>query len=420
MSQRPQTAPQSSPVRPVQHLRADFPALARHHRGQPVAYFDGPGGTQVPGIVIDAMREYLAGHNANTHWAYPSSQETDAIIATARESVAMLLNAAPDEIAFGPNMTSLTFHLSRTLGRVFQPGDAIVVTELDHHANIDPWRAMARERQLEVRQVPMEPASGTLDWPALERALAPGPGAPRLLCIGAASNALGTITDVRAAIELAHAAGAWAFIDAVHYAPHALVDVRVLDCDFLACSPYKFYGPHEGVLYGKRSVLAQLQVPKLEPAPDGPAERFETGTQNHEGIAGTGAAVQYLMSLAPGRAGRVALAATYAELHSRGQALVEQLWQGLSAVNRVRLYGPPPPAPRTPTVAFTVAGMPSTAVAQALADRAVFVSNGDFYAATVVRRLGLADEGLVRAGCACYTTQEEVTRLVEAVASLRT
>ena len=409
----------NTPVRPVQQVRNDFPALARHHRGQPVAYFDGPGGTQVPRVVIDAMAEYLAGHNANTHWAYPSSQETDAIIAAARESVALLLNATPDEIAFGPNMTSLTFHLSRTLGRFLQPGDPIVVTELDHHANIDPWRAMGKERQLEVRQVPMDPGSGTLDWPALERALGQGPKAARLVCIGAASNALGTITDVTKAIALAHAAGAWVFVDAVHYTPHALVDVRAMDCDFLACSPYKFYGPHEGVLYGKRAVLEQLDVPKLAPAPDGPAERFETGTQNHEGIAGTGAAVQYLASLAPGVTGRAALAAVYGEFHARGQALIEQLWQGLDAIDGVRLYGPPPSAPRTPTIAFTVTGMTSEAVARALADRALFVSNGDFYATTVVRRLGLEGEGLVRAGCACYTTQEEVTRLVEAVAKLR-
>jgi selenocysteine lyase/cysteine desulfurase len=217
---------------------------------------------------------------------------------------------------------------------------------------------------------------------------------------------------------VAHAAGALVFVDAVHYAPHALVDVASLGADLLACSAYKFYGPHVGVLWGRRELLERLDVPKLEPAPEESPGRIETGTQNHEGIVGAAAAVAFLASLAPGTSRRARLAAAFADLHARGQALVEQLWTGLAAIDGVRLYGPPPARPRTPTVAFTVAALPSEAVARALAERGVFVSHGDFYATTVVRRLGLADEGLVRAGCACYTTADEVTRLVQGVAEI--
>ena len=402
-------------VHPVETIRREFAALSRTHQGSRVAYFDGPGGTQAPDVVVDAMADYLRHHNANTHWAYPTSAETDAIIDQARREVATLLNSSPDEVAFGQNMTSLTFHLARALGRRWGPTDTIVVTELDHHANIDSWRALHAERGVQIETVPLRIDTGTLDWAALERALA---RRPKLLAIGAASNALGTINDVAQATRLAHDAGALVFVDAVHYAPHALVDVRAIGCDFLACSAYKFYGPHLGILFGRRDVLSHIEVPKLVPAPNGPAERFETGTQNHEGIAGAAAAVRYLASLAPGLEGRAALAAVFASFHERGRALFERLWTGLGALPAVRLFGPPPDAPRTPTVAFTVKGHSSEAVARALADQAVFVSNGDFYATTVVARLGLGEDGLVRAGCACYTTIEEVDRLVSGVARL--
>jgi cysteine desulfurase family protein (TIGR01976 family) len=413
----PGTAPvdTSRAVKSVVEIRADFPALARRHADRPVAYFDGPGGTQVPRPVIDAVNDYLTAHNANTHWAYPASTETDAIIEHAREQAALFLNASIDEVAFGPNMTTLTFHLSRALGRQFHRGDVIVVTDLDHHANIDPWRALAREREVTIRRVPFDPGAATLDWDALERALDDD---ARLLAIGAASNALGTVTDVRLAGELAHAHGALVFVDAVHYAPHRLVDVQDLDCDFLACSAYKFYGPHLGLLYGRRDVLERLEVPKLDPAPEGPAERFELGTSSHEAIAGTAAAIGYLQSLCPEASGRAALHAAYGAIHARESALLQRLWNGLSALDGVRLYGVAPTAARTPTVAFTVEGHDSESVARTLAKEALFLSHGDFYALTAVRRLGLEAEGLVRAGCACYTTDEEVDRLVEGVRAL--
>ena len=238
------------------------------------------------------------------------------------------------------------------------------------------------------------------------------------MAIGAASNALGTINDVTEVARLAHDAGALAFVDAVHYAPHRLVDVRAMGCDFLACSAYKFYGPHVGVLYGKHDLLRDLDVPKLRPAPDTAPERLETGTQNHEGIVGAAAAVEFLASLADGPDRRARLQNAFDALHERGAALTEMLWSGLSEIEGVRLYGPPPSEPRTPTVSFTVEGIPSTEVCRRLADRGLFASNGDFYAMTVVERLGLAREGLVRIGCACYTTEEEIERLVEGVRAI--
>jgi cysteine desulfurase family protein (TIGR01976 family) len=400
----------------VETIRTGFPALLREHNSEPVAYFDGPGGTQVPHVVTDAMIDYLLHHNANTHWRYPSSVETDAALAAAREWLAVFLNASPSEVAFGANMTTITFHLARALGRAWGAGDEVVVTELDHHANIAPWRALARERGVTVRSVRMRPEEGTLDWEDLARAITPK---TRLVAIGAASNALGTISDVARAAGLAHAAGALVFVDAVHYAPHALVDVAAMDCDFLACSAYKFYGPHIGVLYGRRALVEGLDVPKLDPAPDHAPDRLETGTQNHEGIVGAARAVEYLASLSGLSDRRAGLAATFAALHARSQALVTRLWEGLGAIPGVTRYGPPPSAPRTPTISFAVAGHDSGDVAAALADRGVFVSHGDFYATTVIERLKRAPAGLVRAGCACYTTAEEIDRLIEGVARLQ-
>jgi cysteine desulfurase family protein (TIGR01976 family) len=395
----------------VGRIRSAFPALERHYQGHPVAYFDGPGGTQVPRQVVQAMEDYLYHHNANTHWHYPTSVETDALIAGSREALADFLGAAPTEIAFGANMTTLTFHLARALGRSWGPGDTVVITELDHHANVAPWRALERERGITVVSAPVNAGTGQLDWARLEELVSAG---PRLLAIGAASNALGTITDIGRAARLAHEVGALSFVDAVHFAPHELVDVQKLGCDFLACSAYKFYGPHIGVLFAKEEVLLGLDVPKLAPAPDTAPERLETGTQNHEGIVGAAAAVEFLASLGSGETRRARLRSAFTQLHGRGQALLRRLWEGLQAIDGVTLYGPTPGSPRTPTVAFTVEGKSPAAVAQHLANRGVFVSSGDFYATTVVERLELRD-GLVRAGCACYTTEDEVDRLIEGV-----
>ncbi len=396
-------------------IRASFPALARKHNNQPVAYFDGPGGTQVPRQVVEAMNDYLYNHNANTHWAYPTSEETDAALAEARQTCADLLNASPGEIAFGANMTTLTFHLARALGLQYGSGDEIIVTELDHHANVAPWQRLTVERGVRVKTVKLLTETGQLDWGGFERLVTTK---TKLIAIGAASNALGTINDVRRAIEMARSVGALVFVDAVHYAPHALVDVQALDCDFLAMSAYKFYGPHVGVLFGKHTLLESIDFPKLIPAPDAAPEKVETGTQNQEGMVGAGAAVDFLASLASGDSRRARLSTAYRELHLRSSELTRRLWNGLSSLKGVRLYGPAPDVPRTPTVAFTVDGVASTEVSRRLASRGLFLSHGDFYAATVVDRFGLGDEGLVRAGCACYTTEDEVERLIEGVAEI--
>jgi cysteine desulfurase family protein (TIGR01976 family) len=404
----------------TEEIRSHFPALERVHEGFPVAYFDGPGGTQVPRSVVEAMSDYLYHHNANTHWAYPTSAETDELLERSRGALADFLGASPGEIVFGANATTLAFHVSRTLGRTFEAGDEVVVTELDHHANVAPWQALERERGVKVHVVRMKTETGALDWEDFESKVN---SRTKVVAVGAASNALGTLTDLARAGRLAESVCAYMFVDAVHYAPHRLADVRALRCDFLVCSAYKFYGPHAGAMFCRRELLESLPFPKLQPAPDSAPEVAETGTQNHEGIVGSAAAVDFLASLTRGTptarlevsARRERLRRAFDALHARGVALTKLLWEGLSGVEGVRLYGPGPAEPRTPTVAFTVEGVTSSEVARRLASRGVFVSHGDFYAATVVERLGLRPEGLVRAGCACYTTREEVGRLVAGV-----
>lgn len=398
-------------------IRTRFPALQRQHDGKPVAYFDGPGGTQVPQAVAEAMTDYLFHHNANTHWNYPTSAETDAALAQAREAFADFFNASPREVAFGNNMTTITFHVSRALGRTWGPGDEIVVTELDHQANVSPWRALEKERGVTIRSVPMDGSSGELIWEELEQAVTPK---TRLVAIGAASNALGTISSIPDVAKLAHARGALCYVDAVHFAAHRSIDVKAMDCDFLVCSPYKFYGPHTGVLYAKAEIMAELDVPKVAPATNQIPERLETGTQNHEGIVGAGAAVNFLASLGGGKTRRDKLVNAMEALHARGEDLFAQLWNGLTAIKGVRCYGPSPGRPRTPTVSFTVSGVPSADVARGLVKEGIFTSNGNFYATGVLKAYGIGAEGLVRAGCACYTTENEVDRLVEGVRRIAT
>jgi cysteine desulfurase family protein (TIGR01976 family) len=406
------TAANQSGIASVEKIRAQFPALERQEGGYPVAYFDSPGGTQVPRSVVEAISDYLYHHNSNTHWGYPTSNETDATIREGREALADLLNAKPSEIVFGPNMSTLTFHLSRALGRAYGPGDEIVVTELDHHANVDPWRAVARERGVTIRSVRMITETGQLDWQDLEAKVSKR---TKVLAIGVASNALGTVNDVCRAAEIAHNAGALLFADGVHSTPHILTDVKAWGCDFLACSAYKFYGPHMGVLYGRGELLQSIDFPKLVPAPDYGPERAETGTLNHEGIAGAAAAVDFLASLAVGASRREQLQAALAGLDARGHQLVTEMWEGLSNISGVKAFGPTPAERRTPTVSFVVRGVTSADVSAHLAKLGVFVSHGNFYAAIVVERLGFKNEGVVRAGCACYTTSEEVDRLITGV-----
>ena len=428
------TRPRRSTISTAE-IRRQFPALERVHNGYPVAYFDGAGGTQTPGTVVDAVADYLLNHNANTHWEYPTSHETDAIIESARHAFADFLNASASEIVFGPNTTTMIYHLSRALGRTLGSGDEIVITELEHHANVAPWQALEIEHGVRLNIAQMDPETGQLDWNDFERLLTKK---TKVVAFGAGCNALGTVNDYRRAVELAHSVGALALVDAVHYAPYFLCDVKGTDCDFLTCSAYKFYGPHVSVFYGKQDLLETIDFPKLEPAPDTAPERAEMGTQSHEGIAGAAAAVDFYASLvAPGsidfslcndpekdrgktdsslcHSRRELLQSAFAGLHAHSAPQVKRLWEELSNVNGVRLYGPPPDVDRTPTVSFVVKDVPSTEVARRLAERGLFASHGDFYAQTVIERLGLAPEGLVRVGCACYTSDEEVERLIEAV-----
>jgi len=406
-----------SPVAYVEAIRAHFPALTRREGTQPVAFFDGPGGTQVPRVVADAMSDYLLHHNANTHWAYPTSVETDALLAAARETLADFLGATPGEISFGANMTTILFHVARALGRTLKPGDEIIVTELDHHANVAPWQALAKERGVVLQWLPLDLETFRHEAGALESLLSPR---TKIVAIGAASNILGTISDVAAMVALAKTVGAITVVDAVHLAPHALVDVKAIGADFVLCSAYKFYGPHIGICYGRHAATAALDLPRLEPAPDYVPECLETGTQNHEGIVGAAAAVDFLAGLAEaGTASRrERLGTAMHALHERGDTLLRELWDGLHAIEGVTVFGPPPGTARTPTLSFHVQGHESEQVARFLAPRGVYVSHGDFYATTVARRLGLAREGLVRAGCSCYTTSSEIARLVDGVRAL--
>jgi cysteine desulfurase family protein (TIGR01976 family) len=402
--------------RTLQAIRADFPALQRERAGGVVSYLDGPGGTQVPQQVIAAIEDYLARHNANTGGFFANSAETDAMLAAARQAMADLVGAASArEIVFGANMTSLTFAFSRALGRDWEPGDEVIVTELDHQANIAPWRAVAAERGVVVRTLRLDTATLTLDLPQLEHLLS---GRTRLLAIGAASNAVGTINDVARAATLARQAGALTYVDAVHLAPHRLLDVQQLGCDFLVCSAYKFFGPHVGVLWSRASLLEQLRPDRLPPAPDTAPQRWEPGTLNHEGIAGAAAAVDWLAALGgAAETRRSALRATWLRVQQHESSLFAALLEGLRAIPGVRVWGPAPGVERTPTAAFTLTGRAPDTVARRLATERIFVWSGDFYAPNVVKRLGLARSGgLVRAGLAVYSGMDDVHRLL---ASLR-
>jgi cysteine desulfurase family protein (TIGR01976 family) len=406
----------------VDALRARFPALAIEEHGQPVILLDGPGGTQVPDTVIEAVTRYYRESNANHGGTFLTSRRSDTVVQAGREAVADLLNAAsPDEVKFGANMTSLTMHLARSVGATLGAGDEIVVTRLDHEANVGPWHAMAADRRVTVRTVDIRPEDGTLDEEAFDAVLH---GRPRLVAFGWASNALGTINRVAELVRRAHEAGALTYVDAVHAAPHLPIDVQAVDTDFLACSAYKFFGPHIGILYGRRDRLDALPTYKIRPAED----RFETGTLNHEGIAGTGAAVDYIASVGeaygtdfrgefPGMDGRrLSIHAGMAAIRAYEMGLFGRLAAGLAAIPGLRLWGIADRdrwAERTPTAAITLDGMPSEAVATELGARGIAVWWGDFYATGLIDRLGLAPGGVVRIGLTHYNTADEIDRVVD-------
>jgi cysteine desulfurase family protein (TIGR01976 family) len=388
--------------------------------GHPAAFFDGPGGTQVPDSVIAAMTGYLAEKNANTHGHFATSRATDAVIRQARAAMADFLGADPDEIAFGANMTSLNFALSQALARGMSPGDEVVVTDLDHEANISPWRAL-EERGIVVRAVRVIAPRCILDMDHLASLIGPR---TRVLAIGYASNAVGTINDVREAVRMAHQVGATTVVDAVHYAPHGSINCHALGTDFLLCSAYKFFGPHVGVLYGRREAFARLKTYRVRPQSPEPPEKIETGTLNHEGLAGVAAAVDFIAWLGEQLHGealperRQAVLRAMAAIEEYEGMLAERLLSALDDLPGVTVYGPQAGEKRTPTVSFTVAGCHPVQVATYLGSRGLFVWAGDFYATTLVEKLGLgAYGGLVRVGMAPYNTVEEVDRLIAALES---
>ncbi len=405
----------------VSDLRSQFPSLSSSGpTGRPAIFLDNPGGTQVPHSVIRAMGDYLSTSNANTGGPFATSQRTDAMMMAARQAAADLLNAtSPSDVMFGANMTTLTFSLSRAIGRTLGAGDEIVTTALDHEANIAPWTMMAEDRGAVVRCVDVRPDDCTLEMDQLAATMSPR---TRLVAVGYASNATGTINNIRRVISLAHAVGALVFIDAVQFAPHGLIDVQELDCDFLACSAYKFFGPHAGLLYGKRSVLESLPVDKVRPQKDAAPYRFETGTLNHEGIAGTAAAVDYLASIGRLVAGsspdldrRAALKAAFGWIRTHEMALFDRLLMGVEQIPGVKVWGITDRArfaERGPTLCFTWPLMTPLETASWLGREGVFIWDGDYYATTLMERLGLAPDGAVRMGLAHYNTDAEVDRIL--------
>jgi cysteine desulfurase family protein (TIGR01976 family) len=406
----------------VDALRREFPALSVEHDGRPMAFFDGPGGTQVPQAVIDAVGRYYRESNANHGGAFETSRRSDAISEEAHAAIADLLAVDPDEVTLGANMTTLTFHLSRSIGAAFEPGDEVVVTGLDHQANVDPWLAMARDRGLVVRVWEPHLEDCTLHLEDLDALLSPR---TRLVAVGWASNAVGTVNPVAEVVARAHATGAWVYVDAVHAAPHLVLDARAVDADFVACSVYKFFGPHMGAVYGRRAILERLRPYKVRPA----EHRFETGTANFEGQAGALAAIEYLAGVGVSHGGassdaprRARLVAGMGAIRAYESDLYRRLAAGLASTAGLRLYGITDPASfegRTPTAALTVDGLSPHEVATRLGDEGIAVWDGDFYATGLIERLGVAEAGgVVRIGLTHYNTAAEVDRLVGALASI--
>jgi cysteine desulfurase family protein (TIGR01976 family) len=401
-------------------VRSQFPSLAQTVNGHPAVFLDGPGGTQVPQRVIDAISEYLRHSNSNTNGAYATSQRTNVVIDNARAAMADFLNCDSQEIVFGANMTTLTFAISRSIGRELGPGDEIVLTLLDHDANFAPWKAL-EERGVTIRIADIHEEDCTLDMEDLARKIN---SKTKLVAVGYASNAVGTINNVKEVIRLAHAVGAMAFIDAVHYAPHGLIDVRDLDCDFLACSTYKFFGPHMGVLYGKREHMKRLKPYKVRACTDEIPSRWESGTNNHECIAGIGACVEYLADL--GRRAepsamnrRAAIKAAFAAIHDHEYGLMETLIAGVLAIPGVKLYGISDPKrfdQRCPTIVLRIKGHSPLELATKLGERGFFTWDGNYYAINLTDRLDVEkDGGFLRIGLAHYNTAEEVGRLLTAL-----
>ena len=412
----------------ISAIRAQFPSLQRD-----AIFLDNPGGTQIARPAIERMLSYLTDHNANHGGAFATSRESDSILEEAHHAVADFLNASrPEEIVFGANMTSLTLHMSRCLSKAWQPGDSIAVTRLDHDANLTPWVLAAEDRGCRVSYVDFNPENGTLDLESLEIVLE---SKPRLVAVGYASNALGTINPVGEIVKMAHSVGALVYIDAVHYAPHGPIDVQETGCDFLVCSAYKFFGPHVGILYGRHELLESIAAYKVRPAPDDPPGKFETGTLNHEGIAGVLGALEYLewvgetfgqdyaASFAARFSGRkLGLKKAMAAIRDYEYELSRTLLDVLEETPGLTIYGLRDPlrlSERAPTFAFNLRGQNPRQVAERLGREDIFVWDGNYYALAVTERLGVEESGgMVRVGPAHYNTVEEIERFGEALGKI--
>ena len=415
----------------VSTLRAEFPAIQQTKDGRPIHFLDGPGGTQVHHSVIDAIGRYLTEANSNAHGEFLYSHRTDETAIAAQLALADFVNApSPDEIVFGANMTTLTFNISRAIGKTLKPGDEIVLSRLDHDANIAPWLAL-QEEGVVIHYVDFNPVDCTLDMGAMEAAMS---SKTKVVAVGYASNATGTINDVKQIAKLAHDVGAWLYVDAVHYAPHGPIDVQSIDCDFLVCSTYKFFGPHLGALYGRYSLLDSLPAYKVRPADNVPPGKFQTGTPNYEGMAGAMAAVNYLASVGQRFGGQYGsyfsefqgrrrdLKVAMASIRAYETGLCHRLIDGLLDIPGLTIYGITDRTrfdQRVPTVSFTMAGITPQMIARRLNDANIFVWNGNFYALSVTEQLGLEEKGgMLRVGLNHYNTAEEVDYLLGVLADL--
>ena len=399
----------------VRAVREQFPALGRTHKGRKVVYFDGPGGSQVAKPAIEAVSRYMSEGGANLHGAFPTSLETEEILRDTRQAVADFLGAGADEVTFGANMTTLTFAVSRALARTWDADSEIVVTELDHRANVDPWLLAAAERGAKVRWIRVNPETLTLEENDIEAAIT---DKTKLVAVGLASNAVGTINDVSAIARRAHQAGAFVAVDAVHAAPHIPIDRDAVGADVLTCSAYKFFGPHVGATVVKRDLLEALSVYKVEPAPDYIPDKLETGTQNHEGIAGVKGAIDFIASLGDGASLREKLVSGMRAVEEYEADLVEKFRAALRDIPGVKLYSAPDSVRKTPTIAFRVEGRSPREFCEHIAEEGFFVADGHFYASTLAEKLGMRDKGSwIRAGLAPYNTEEEVEDFVETLAA---
>ncbi len=394
-------------------VREHFPALQRTHNGRNVVYLDGPGGSQVARSAIDAVSRYMNRGGANLHGAFPTSVETEEILRDTRQAVADFLGADPDEVAFGANMTTLTFAISRALSRTWDSNTEIVVTELDHRANVDPWLLAAAERGARVRWVRVNPETLTLEPDDMETAIT---DRTKLVAVGLASNAVGTVNDVAAMAGRAHEAGAFVAVDAVHAAPHIPIDRDAIGADALTCSAYKFFGPHVGVTAVKRDLLEAMSVYKVEPAPAYIPDKLETGTQNHEGIAGVKGALDFIASLGDGSSLRDRLVSGMRAVEEYEADLAARFRAALREIPGLELYAAPDDVRKTPTIAFRIEGRTPREFCEHMVEKGFFVADGHFYASTLARKLGIHDSGgWIRAGLAPYNTEEEIEGFIQSL-----